>query len=164
MKEWSVFLDEHQKTVGSDAIERWARTLKVIHFDAGNLYLEASDPFQLNWFEEYLRPFIKQSFHTRSGRPIRVHLTLEGSAAVQPKKLWKPPLNLHPDSLLSNCSFETYFAGQTNNFNLKLFHEAVVKKTYNPIYIQGPPGVGKSHLLMAACHLIKEQGRSVVFL
>ncbi|MGH2613563.1 MAG: DnaA ATPase domain-containing protein [Rhabdochlamydiaceae bacterium] len=163
MKEWSIFLDEHKKTVGSDAIERWAQTLKVIHFDAGNLYLEASDPFQLNWFEQYLRPLIKHSFHTMSGRPIRVYITLEGALAKQSKKPWKPPLDLQPDSLLSNCTFETYFAGQTNDFNLKLFHEAALKKTYNPIYIQGPHSVGKSHLLMAVCHLIKQQGKSVFF-
>ncbi len=163
VKEWLAFLDEHQKTVGRDAIERWARTLKVLHFDAGNLYLEANDPFQLNWFEQYLRPLIKQSFHTMSGRPIKVHLTLEGAAANPPKKLWKPPLDLHPDSLLSNCTFETYFAGLANDFNLKLLHEAALKKTYNPIYLQGPRGVGKSHLLMAACHLMKQQGRSVFF-
>lgn len=163
MKEWSAFLDEQQKTLGTDAVERWARTLKIVHFDAGNLYLEASDPFQLNWFEQYLRPLIKQSFHTMSGRPIRVHLTLSGAAAHEPKKQWKPPLDLHPDSLLSNCTFATYFAGETNVDNLKLLQEIALKKTFNPLYIQGPSGVGKTHLLMAISHFLKEQGRSLFY-
>jgi chromosomal replication initiator protein len=163
VKEWTAFLDEQQKNLGSDAIERWARTLKILHFDAGNLYLEASDPFQLNWFEQYLRPLIKQSFHTMSGRPIRVHLTLTGAAAPEPKKQWKPPLDLHPDSLLSNCTFETYFSGQTNDEHVKLFQDIALKKTFNPLYIQGPHGVGKTHLLMAACHLLKQQNKTVFY-
>ncbi len=163
MKEWFTFLDEHQKTVGVDAIERWARTLKILHFDAGNLYLEASDPFQLNWFEQYLRPLIKQSFHSLSGRPIRVHLTLAGGAQKEAKKEWKPALDLHPDSLLTNCMFETYFAGVTNEFNLKLFQDTLLHKSYNPIYLQGPDGVGKSHLLMAAAHFLKDQKRTVFY-
>ncbi len=163
VKEWSAFLDEHQKTVGSDAIERWARTLKILHFDAGNLYLEAEDPFQLHWFEQYLRPLIKKSFQTMNGRPIRVHLTLAGTPAKEPKKEWKPPLDLHPDGLLSNCTFQTYFPGETNKSHFELFYDTLIKKTYNPIYLQGPPGVGKTHLLMAACHLLKEQNRTVFF-
>ncbi len=164
VKEWSAFLDEHQKTVGSDAIERWARTLKILHFDAGNLYLEAIDPFQLNWFEQYLRPLIKKSFQTLNGRPIKVHLTLCGTPSKEAKKEWKPPLDLHPDSLLSNCTFQTFFPGTTNDFHFKLFYDTILKKTYNPVYVQGPTGVGKTHLLMAACHLLKEQNRTVFYI
>jgi chromosomal replication initiator protein len=163
VKEWQAFLDEHKKTVGSDAIEKWAQTLKITRFDAGNLYLEASDLFQFNWFEQYLRPLVKQSLRSMNGRPIRVHLALQGSETAEPKKQWKPPLDFHPDPLLSNCTFETYFPGQTNDLNVALLQEAALKKTYNPIYVHGPRGVGKSHLLMAACHLIKEQKRSVFF-
>ncbi len=164
MKEWVCFLDEQEKTHGTDAIQRWARTLKVVHFDAGNLYLEAADPFQLHWFEQYLRPLIKNSFRSMSGRPIRVHLTLAAPAApVSPKKEWKPPVDLTPNSLLSNCVFETYFPGTTNNPNLNLLQETVTKKSFNPLYLQGPAGVGKTHLLMAACHLLKKEGRSVFY-
>ncbi len=160
MKEWLAFLDESEKSVGHDAINRWARTLKIVHFDAGNLYLEASDPFQLNWFEQYLRPLIKQSLQTMSGRPIRVHLTLAGAAPKEPKKEWTPILDLQPDQLYSNCTFETFFPGESNELNFKLLQETILQKTFNPIYVQG---AGKTHLLMAACHLLKKQGRSVFF-
>lgn len=166
LKEWTAFLETQANVVGKDAIDRWARTLKIVHFDAGNLYLEASDPFQESWFEQYLRPLIKQSLHTASGRAIRVHLTLQGATPEMKqaqKKPWKPPLELQPDPLYTTCTFDTYFAGETSDFNVKLFHESTLKKTYNPIYIHGAANVGKTHLLMAACHLIKEQGRSVFF-
>ena len=148
--------------MGKDAIDRFARTLKIVHFDAGNLYLEAGDLFQLNWFEQYLRPRIKESFHTASGRPIRVHLTLQGGV-LEPKKQWQPVVDLNPDSLYSNCTFETYFSGTTNEATVELLKEALLKKSFNPIYLQGPSGVGKTHLLMAAAHLLKEQKKSVFY-
>lgn len=164
MKEWLAFLDEHQKIVGADAINRWAKTLKIVHYDAGNLYLEATDPFQLNWFEQYLRPLIKQSLKTMSGRAIKVHVSLEGAPSKAHKVAWKPLLDLHPDPFLSNCTFETYDPGHTNDLNIKLLRETVAKKTYNPIYLHGPQGVGKTHLLMAVCHLLKSTGKNPFFI
>lgn len=162
LKEWTSFLETQEKVAGKDAVDRFARTLKIVHFDAGNLYLEAHDIFQLHWFEQYLRPQIKNSLHSPNGRPIRVHLTLQGSTA-EPKKLWQPTLDLSPDSLYSNCTFATYFSGTTNETTLELFKETILKKTFNPIYLQGPSGVGKTHLLMAAAHLLKEQKKSVFY-
>lgn len=163
VREWDLFLEEQKKGLGTDAIDRWAKSLKIVDFDAGNLYLEASDPFQVHWFEQYLRPLIKTSFKSMSGRPIRVYLTLIGAAVPSIKKEWKPPLDLAPDLIFSNCTFETYFAGETNGFNLPLLKDSLLKKSFNPIYLQGPSGVGKTHLLMAACHFLKEQGHSYFY-
>ncbi len=162
LKEWTSFLEAQEKVVGKDAIQRWARTLKTVHFDAGNLYLEAADLFQLNWFEQYLRPLVKESLHSANGRPIRVHLTLQGGSHEM-KKQWQPTVDLTPDPLYSTCTFETYFSGSTNEATIQLFKEALLNKSFNPIYLQGPSGIGKTHLLMAAAHLLKEQKKSVFY-
>lgn len=158
MKEWDLFLEEQKKELGSDAIDRWAKSLKIVDFDAGNLYLEATDPFQINWFEQYLRPLLKTCFKNMSGRAIRVHLSIVGAAAPTIKKEWKPTLDLSPDSILSNCTFETYFSSSNNHDNIELLKDSLLKKSFNPIYLYGPQGVGKTHLLMASCHFLKAQG------
>ena len=51
MKAWEDFLQSQVQELGSEGIDKWAKTLKIVDFDAANLYLEAQDPFQLNWFE-----------------------------------------------------------------------------------------------------------------
>ncbi len=163
MKEWHAFLEEQKKELGCDAIDRWAKSLKIINFDAGNLYLEAEDPFQLYWFEQYLRPLIKTAFKNINGRSVQVHLSLINETLPIAKKEWIPPLNLTPDSILSNRTFATYFSGVANDPPFKLLQEVLKRKKFNPIYLHGPSGVGKTHLLMAACHQTKQQGQTYFY-
>jgi chromosomal replication initiator protein len=149
MKIWEEFLQSQVKELGSEAIDKWAKSLKIVDFDAGNLYLEAQDSFQLSWFEEHLRPAIRSSFRNNNHRPIKVHLSLANAPSSKDKKIWKPVLNLAPDGLDPACTFETYFSGKTNEISFSLLKDALEKSSYNPIYLHGPEGSGKSHLLIA---------------
>jgi chromosomal replication initiator protein len=150
MRAWEEFLQGQVKDLGSEAIDKWAKPMKVVHFDAGNLYLEAQDSFQLSWFEEHLRSPIKSQFRNNNQRPIKVHVSLANAPSPKDKKIWKPVLNLAPDGLDPGCSFESYFPGNTNQISFSLFKDALEKSSYNPIYLHGPEGTGKSHLLMAS--------------
>lgn len=149
MRIWEDFLQGLAAELGAEALEKWAKTLKVVHFDAGNLYLEAQDSFQLNWFEEYLRPKVRKLLLNNNQRPIKVHLSLANTTPLPDKKAWKPLLNLSPDSLDPACRFDSYFPGTTNAVSFSLLKEAVAKPSFNPIYLHGPEGTGLSHLLMA---------------
>ncbi len=157
MRVWEEFLQTQVKELGSEAIEKWAKSLKVVFFDAGNLYLEAQDSFQVNWFEEHLRPQVRQFFRNNNQRLIKVHISLAGAPSPKDKKIWKPVLNLAPDSLDQGCLLETYFTGTTNETSFSLLKESLEKPTYNPIYLHGPAGTGKSHLLMASSFYLTAQ-------
>ncbi len=157
MKVWEDFLQTQVKDLGSEAIDKWAKSLKIVFFDAGNLYLEAQDSFQLNWFEEHLRPQIRQFFRNNNQRLIKVHLSLAGAPSPKDKKVWKPVLNLVQDSLNPACRLENYFPGKTNLTSFSLLKESLEKMIYNPIYLHGPSGCGKSHLLMAASAYLTAQ-------
>ncbi len=156
MKLWEDFLQIQVKSLGSEAIDKWAKSLKVVFFDAGNLYLEAQDSFQVNWFEEHLRPQIRQFFRNNNQRLIKVHLSMAGSSPID-KKIWKPVLNLAGDSINAACRLETYFAGESNLMSFSLVKESLEKMIYNPIYLHGTSGSGKTHLLMAAFNFLTEQ-------
>jgi chromosomal replication initiator protein len=157
MKVWEDFLQTQVKNLGSEALDKWAKSLKIVFFDAGNLYLEAQDSFQLHWFEEHLRPQILQFFRNNNQRLIKVHLSLAGVPSPKDKKIWKPVLNLAQDSLIPGCRLETYFPGVTNFTSFSLLKESLEKMIYNPIYLHGPSGSGKSHLLMAASAYLTSQ-------
>lgn len=150
MKIWEDFLQTQVKDLGSEAIEKWAKSLKVIFFDAGNLYLEAGDSFQLSWFEEHLRPQIRQFFRNNNQRLVKVHVSLSGAPSPKDKKIWKPVLDLSQDNLNPSCRLETYFPGNTNLTSFSLLKDSLEKFSFNPIYLYGPSGCGKSHLLMAS--------------
>jgi chromosomal replication initiation ATPase DnaA len=74
MKEWDQFLSSLEQELGSSIVNRWLRSLTVARFDAGNLYLATQDPMQAVWFEEHIRPRLKEGFFNENHRPIKVHL------------------------------------------------------------------------------------------
>ncbi len=163
MKVWEDFLQTQVKSLGSEAIDKWAKSLKVVFFDAGNLYLEAQDSFQVGWFEEHLRPQIRQFFRNNNQRLIKVHLSMAGAPSPKDKKIWKPILNLAQDSINPACRLETYFTGRTNLTSFSLLKESLEKTIYNPIYLHGPSGSGKTHLLMAASIYLTEQKKQCFY-
>lgn len=147
MKEWDQFLEAEEKILGKEVVGKWLKPLKIVNFDAANLYLDSPTEFHTVWFEEHMRKKLRKSFQTPGGRPIKVHLS-----PSKQKKVFKPTLNLIANSIDSACTFETYVG---NELSAKMLKEAVEKKNYNPIYIYGPPGVGKTHLLMAAAQFLQ---------
>ena len=102
MQAWEDFLKKQDSRLGKQTVDKWLRSLKVVHFDSGNLYLEAHEAFQISWFEEHVRPVLKAELSNNNYRPIKVHLNLQEAANPKPplpplkKKRVKSPLYLSP--------------------------------------------------------------------
>src|SRR5207244_956030 len=77
MQAWQNFLSSLRRNFGDEAVERWLSPLEIIRFDACNLYLKAQDAFQLDWFEEHIRPRLKKGFLNNNNHPIKIHLSLD---------------------------------------------------------------------------------------
>jgi len=161
MKAWEEFLRGQEQELGKKAVDKWLRPLKVVHFDAANLYLEATDPFQLQWFEEQIRPKLVKNFRNNNHRPITVHLSGFENGSKS-KKIWKPVLDLSPDQLDPQATFSTFIGNSTT---VSLLQKALENpSTFNPLSLHGPEGSGKSHLLMAAAHFLQEKKLSCLFI
>lgn len=175
MKAWDQFLDIQEKELGKEAVDKWLRSLKVLHFDAGNLFLEASDPFQVMWFEEHLRKKVAKGLVNNNNREIRVHLALSKAISVKPKKIKKTakkqaekPFEITFDAIDNFSTFETFIELEENKFALTAIKEAVSQKTadlpnFNPLFLYGKEGSGKTHLLKASVHSLLKQGLKVVY-
>ena len=166
MKIWEDFVGKQRSELGEEAVSKWLAPLKVVHFDARNLYLEAEDPFAIHWFEEHLRSKVRKGLVNNNNAPIKVHLALaEALSKPKPqKKAWKPLLNLSADSLDLHATFELFVPGKENDLTLQLFRNILDKKEhFNPVFISGPAHSGKTHLLMAAAHYLTAKGLSCFY-
>ena len=178
MKAWEFFVQNQEAEIGILTVEKWLRTLKVLNFDAGNLYLEAKDSFHALWFEEHMRLKVGKGLVNNNKRKIKVHLSIENEVKKKTskgpqEKVTKEPspspsFNLILDELNLNCTFDNFLVSQTNTLTYQVFFRFIEKSTEekvagNPIYVHGSTGSGKTHLLMATADLLRKQGKRVVF-
>ena len=173
MQAWDEFLTYLENELGKDTIQKWVRSLKVLRFDACNLYLEAKDSFQAMWFEEHIRPKAQTKLLNNNKKRIHINLAVANAPVPTAKKrnykekpiepAARPKFNLLFDDIDPHCTFRDYTLTESRQLPWKLLydltqgpHDPVIGLgAFNPIFLHGPMGTGKTHLLMAVAEGLK---------
>ncbi|NGX45950.1 MAG: Chromosomal replication initiator protein DnaA, partial [Chlamydiae bacterium] len=159
MKAWKLFLTLLEEKLGAAAVKKWLHPLIITDFDAGNLYLEAENTFQIDWFEEHARPHAHLLVNNNH-RTIKIHLTAnEISSKQKPAKQIAPLIEFRSSALTLS---ETLFSFLGNDFVVNFF-KTIKPGAYNPIYLYGPGGGGKTHLLNGVALHLETLGLKVFF-
>ncbi|MGK5593823.1 MAG: chromosomal replication initiator protein DnaA [Parachlamydiaceae bacterium] len=165
MKAWEEFLKRLENDFGVETIRKWLRSLKIQRYDACNLYLEAKDTFQALWFEEHIRPKVVASFFNNNNKRIKVHLKIGSALADKKKERTAKPKNMKeeltftfhdPDPLLT---FDNFIVSEANILPYRLLNDS--PDSFNPVYLYGKSGSGKTHLLMALANKLRSKGLKV---
>ncbi len=170
MRAWEVFVHKLTEEIGQETADKWLHTLVISHFDAGNIYLEARDSFHAMWFEEHIRKKTLTGLMSETGRPIKVHLSVSNTPAPVPEVKKRTvvsrdtpkPIVIEADALDPNMTLETIVGYEGNLLTLRLMAELVSGETelgaFNPIYVCGGKGTGKTHFLQAAASGLAQRG------
>jgi chromosomal replication initiator protein len=113
--------------------------------------------FAKDWIEPRYLPLISAAVQTASGQPLDVHIDIDPRLAPPPAESM-PALTAATEPLFLNprYSFESYVIGASNRFS----HAAALAvaeapaRAYNPLFIYGGVGLGKTHLLHAIGHYV----------
>ena len=147
----NMFVDILERAKALDPVNtrRWFEELKVLRLNSGSLEIGCPSKAMV----EFLRDNCKASF-THAAQHITGHLVTidfklddHGGTVVEPAPD-RPFLKLHPD-----YTFDDFVVGPSN----RLAHASCVAvshspgNTYNPLFIYGNSGLGKTHLLHAVC-------------
>jgi chromosomal replication initiator protein len=146
----NIFADivERARALDPANARTWFDELKVIRFDGGALGIGCPDEANVHFLNENC----KSSF-TRAAQQITGHLVsvdfLVGSGNEPVVAAGVAGPALHPD-----YTFDNFVVGPSN----RLAHASCVAvsqslgTTYNPLFVYGNAGLGKTHLLHAVCH------------
>lgn len=163
MKAWNAFLNTLEESLSEQVVTKWLRPLKVVNFDACNLYLEAESSFQVAWFEEHVRKIAKTAFLNQNAHPIKVHFTTHRKGSRKKSEdLPPPPLEILSDKIDTTMHFTNFIFEEEGELVVKFFRQ-LSPGAFNPIFLYGPSGVGKTHLLMAAAQKLEKLDLSVFY-
>lgn len=162
MKAWEDLLSTLEIELGGQTVAKWLRPIKVVRFDAANLYLEAT-PFQRAWFEEQIRPRISTNFSNNNQRPIKIHWMV--SETSQKQQIPEDHFQIAPDLIENEFRLENFIISGSNRMASDMAKDIAQsdKCLFNPIFFSGPAGCGKTHLLSGIANMLKERGLKVFF-
>ncbi|PIQ87712.1 MAG: chromosomal replication initiator protein DnaA [Candidatus Omnitrophica bacterium CG11_big_fil_rev_8_21_14_0_20_43_6] len=162
-KNWEEAQNDLKATLGDTTYATWIAPLKLSSQDNHNINLEAPDQFFKDWVEKHYLGTIQEALKRKGLDNLLVRLVVN-SAPANPDILRTPPevnIKIATGSsfinLNSRYTFENFVVGPANR-HAHAYSLAVANapaKTYNPLFIYGGVGLGKTHLIQAICHHIK---------
>ena len=166
LEKWDEILmtvkTEHDIT--NVSFDNWLRPLEVYGIEQNILYiLVPSDQMSLNYISKrYLLP-LKVAIAEITGHEYELKLLLPEQARGMHKdgaKVSKPSFSEKTErsNLNQNYTFDTFVVGSNNRFahSASLAVAESPGESYNPLYIYGGPGLGKTHLMHSIGHFIQE--------
>ena len=149
----------------------WLRPITCVGISEGRIHLRAPDRFRKEWFEDNFLPSILRDLESRTQRSFTVEFevmeenaprsTATGPGFALPPEPVYPPLAPAPlaPNLVSRYTFDRFVVGPTNQFAhaaARMVAEAPASR-WNPLFIYGGVGLGKTHLLQAIGHELHQQ-------
>ncbi|MFA9401885.1 MAG: chromosomal replication initiator protein DnaA [Anaerolineales bacterium] len=170
-RHWQAALGQLQMEMPRAAYDTWVRDAEFIAYEDGNFIIGVQNAYARDWLEDRLLSTAKRVLTGILSRTVGVKFIVwQGDSSVDdPLEPALDPPELCDDrdrlasSINNRYTFETFVVGKGN----RLAHaaaQAVAEspaKAYNPLFLYGGVGLGKTHLLHAIGHECLDAGLQV---
>jgi chromosomal replication initiator protein len=148
---WSLLQRQLQKQLDPEEFATWFRPLKVGGEDGERLVLLAPNSRFLHTLEESYRPAVDRAVAGLADGGFEVLFSLEDAEVVSDE----PPIA--PSHFNPKYLFAYFVEGRSNEFALAAARRVAENPSlsYNPLFVYGGVGLGKTHLLHAIGHEIQ---------
>ena len=165
---WSQVLERLQLQLSRPTFETWIKTASAQQLENNCLVICTPNPFARNWLQKYYIKTIADVVQDILGYPVEIHITVakgdESSRFVDPEVSWPVPTASLPESrpsqqpkppeLNPKYVFSRFVVGS----NSRMAHAAALAvaeypgREFNPLFLCGGVGLGKTHLMQAIGH------------
>ncbi len=162
MDVWAQALSTVGKRVNQQCFETWFRPIVFGSCDGRTLYLTVPNETFKKWLLENYSEVLRDAVKEAARSPLELHVTVvsavgsdrAASSSDSTEKDTSPPPMLYP-----KYTFDTFVVGASNQFAQAAARAVAERpsKAYNPLYIYGGVGLGKTHLMHAIGHYIQQR-------
>jgi len=154
-KSWNKLINDFKSKLTDDEFSNWFTTIKYIKSDDENVFIQVPNEFHKDWLMNNYMEQINKDFNNIIGKKVDFQILIDGS----PKKMHREKLSakktgnysIYNNNLIPTYIFDRFIVGENNEFA----HAAALKvaqspgKAYNPLFLYGGVGLGKTHLMHA---------------
>lgn len=161
-KVWASAQEKLRTMLNSDIYNLWFAPIQAAALDGDSISLRVANDFCELWLKDNYLGLIQDVLMQASGHALKVSFRVSGEAHKEEAKDLAPVIAKEPEELPDRSpgrdvafnpknTFETFVVGNNNNFA----HAAALAvaqapgKSYNPLFLYGGVGLGKTHLLHA---------------
>jgi chromosomal replication initiator protein len=151
-KLWENFLTQIKEKTSFQIYESWFKPLRLIDVSPSAISIEVPSVFFLDWVKTNYLDIIKEVFYSLTKERLDINLITKQS--TKDEKEVSVSAAAVPKNINSRYIFNNFVVGSSNQFA----HAACLAvanhpgRTYNPLFVYGGVGLGKTHLLHAIVH------------
>ncbi len=173
---WEIVKESFREKMSGAAFDLWYKDLTPSEYvaDSNELIFDTESEFKCKKLSEQHKAPIEHAFIEQAGLDLTVSFRLVGKQAqpdegnailrkIQSSTNRPTPTVVGESNQLSKYTFDNFIVGGSNRFA-----HAVCRKVasnpfneYNPLFIYGPSGVGKTHLMYAVINEIRRQNPNI---
>ena len=168
---WQETLEKLKSELSKPSFETWLSSTRLLHIDGDTLIISVPNEFAKDWLESRYAPLIRSSVQSVLGHSVSLRFIIpspNGSYGEDP--ILSTPITpitslqneIIPNSLNTKYTFDTFVIGNSNRFAhaASLAVAESPAKSYNPLFIYGGVGLGKTHLMHAIGHHVLQRSPS----
>jgi chromosomal replication initiator protein len=166
-KIWDEVLQHIRDRVGTLRFNLWFKNTRLESFDGNNVNIAVPNVFTQVWLKENFTSLLKEDFSRLvNKKDVDITFSISQNSNVENLPLIETIQNEKKSGVINNhlklnrvLRLEDFIVGPCNRLAYTAALEMVRGRqpTFNPLFIHGSVGVGKTHLLQGVCNRIKEE-------
>ncbi|MEW5828619.1 MAG: DnaA/Hda family protein, partial [Chloroflexota bacterium] len=172
---WQSVLGQLQMEMPKASYDTWVRDTRLVDYNEDCLTIGVRNAYARDWLESRLASTVTRMLVGILDRSVEVEFVVQQSGQEVFELVEKPAeaaqahrpdvVKSHNSTLNPRYTFESYIVGASN----RLAHAAALAvaekpaRAYNPLFLYGGVGLGKTHLLHAIGNACHECGLSVLY-
>jgi chromosomal replication initiator protein len=163
---WDTALLALEPRYSKPAYEMFIKPMRVVAMDEREIVLSVQNLFARNWVEDKIKDHVSEVFTELLGASVAVRFVIAADAPTGPPQAadMPPPMaervplaeDMRHGNLNPRYTFAEFVVGNSNRF-AHAASQAVAEapaRAYNPLFLYGGVGLGKTHLMHAIGHQV----------